>query len=160
MKRLRMFALLAVAAHWVVAIWHLFLAARVLPAPNDHVSGLAVALITSGHAVVSMALWKLGDRFAGLASLIFFVAALGADLYEHFLHASANNVFMVSPGGWTAWFEASVILLVALEVLGCFLTTRLVGGSTRNSGQQQVAKSGTQANTASGLKMSPVAGRA
>ena len=132
MTRSRMLALLVVVAHWMDAVGHLFLAAKILPAPNDHVGWLAVILITSGHLVVSIALWKLADRIAGLTSLIFFLAALGADLYEHFLHASANNVFMVAPGHWTTWFDASVVVLLALEILGCSVGTWLLGGRTRS----------------------------
>ncbi|MGA7170406.1 MAG: hypothetical protein WBX08_14725, partial [Candidatus Sulfotelmatobacter sp.] len=81
MTRVRLLALLVVAAHWMVAIWHLFLAAKILPAPNDHVSGLAIILITSGHLLVSILLWKLSDKVAGLVSVIFFLAAMSADLY-------------------------------------------------------------------------------
>jgi hypothetical protein len=128
MSRTRMFALLVVAAHWIVAVGHLFLAANILAAPNNHVSWLAVILITSGHLVVSIALWKLSDKPAGLVSLIFFLAAMGADLYEHFLHASANNIFMVAPGDWTTRFNASVFFLLALEIVGCLLGLALLGG--------------------------------
>jgi hypothetical protein len=72
-------------------------------------------------------------------SLIFFLAALGADLYEHFLHASANNVFMVAPGDWTAPFDASVFVLLALEIVGCLLGILLLGGRTRNNSQPKFA---------------------
>jgi len=54
MTKARTLALLVVAVHCIVAIWHLFLAAKILPAPNNHVSWLAIILITSGHAVVSI----------------------------------------------------------------------------------------------------------
>ena len=109
---------MVVVAHWIVAIWHLFIAAKVLPPPNNKVSWLAITFITLGHLAVSIAVWKLRDKLAGLVSLIFFLAALGADLYEHFLNASANNVFMVAPGDWTARFDASVFVLLAIEVVG------------------------------------------
>jgi hypothetical protein len=112
-------------------MWHLFLAASVLPAPNNSVSWLAVVLLTVLHGGVTIALWKLSDKFIGLVSLIFFLAALSADLYEHFLHASGNNVFMVAPGDWTAWFNASVFILLALEILGCSLGVLSLGGRTR-----------------------------
>ena len=127
MTRARLLTLLVVVAHWVVAVVHLFLAAKVLPAPNNNVSWLAVALITLGHLVVSIALWKLSDKPTGLVSLVFFLAALSADLYEHFLHASANNIFTVAPGDWAAWFNASVFILLALEILGCSLGILLLG---------------------------------
>jgi hypothetical protein len=76
-------------------------------------------------------LWKLSDKLIGSVSLIFFLAALSADLYEHFLHASGNNVFMVAPGDWTAWFNASVFILLALEILGCSLGVLSLGGRKR-----------------------------
>ena len=132
MTKIRMLALMVVVAHWMDAVGHLFLAAKILPAPNDHVSWLAVVLITSGHLVVSIALCKLGDRIGGCISLIFFLAALSADLYEHFLHASGNNVFMAASGHWTAWFDASVVVLLALEILGCSIGAWLLSGRTRS----------------------------
>jgi hypothetical protein len=140
MTRRRMFTLLVVVAHWMVAVGHLFLAAKVLPAPNNSVSWLAITLITVGHLAVSIGLWKLSDKPAGLVSLIFFLAAMSADLYEHFLHASANNVFMVAPGDWTARFDASVFVLLALEIVGCLLGVLLLGGRTRNDRQPQFAR--------------------
>ncbi len=133
MTKARTLALLVVAAHWMVAIWHLFLAARILPAPNNHVSGLAIVLITSGHVVVSILFWKLSDKVAGFVSVIFFLAAMSADLYEHFLHASQNNVFMVAPGDWTGMFNVSVFILLALEIVGCLLGTIVLGGRRRNN---------------------------
>ena len=133
MTKARTLALLVVASHCIVAIWHLFLAAKILPAPNNHVSSLAIILITSGHVVVSILLWKLSDKVAGLASVLFFLAAMSADLYEHFLHASLNNVFMVARGDWTAIFDVSVFLLLALEILGCSLSTLILSGGRRNN---------------------------
>jgi hypothetical protein len=120
-------ALVVVVAHWMVAVGHLFLAARVLPAPNNSVSGMAIILITFGHLCVAVALWKLSDKLAGVVLLIFFLAALAADLYEHFLHRSANNIFMVAAGGWTASFDASVFGLLALEIMACSLGILLLG---------------------------------
>jgi hypothetical protein len=123
----RALALVVVVAHWMVAVGHLFLAARVLPAPNNSVSGTAIILITFGHLCVAVALWKLSDKLAGVVLLIFFLAALAADLYEHFLHRSANNIFMVAAGGWTASFDASVFGLLALEIMACSLGILLLG---------------------------------
>jgi hypothetical protein len=133
MTKARMLTLLVVIAHWVVAVLHLVLAAKVLPTPNNNISWLAITFITFGHFGVSIVSWKLSDKLTGLVSLIFFLAALGADLYEHFFHASANNVFMVAPSDWTAWFDASVFILLALEILGCLLGILLLGRRTRNS---------------------------
>jgi hypothetical protein len=142
MTKVRMLTLLVVGAHWAVAVLHLFLAAKVLPAPNNDVSWLAITLITLGHLGISIALWKLGDKLAGLLSLIFFLAALSADLYEHFLHASANNIFMVAHSVWTVRFDVSVFILLALEILGCLLGILLLGRGTRNTRQPQFANHG------------------
>ncbi len=128
MTRLRLTILMVVIAHWFVAIVHLFFAANVLPAPNNHVTWQAITFITLGHVVVSAAIWMLKDKPAGFFSLLFFLAAMGADLYEHFLHASGNNVFMVPSAAWTIPFDVSVIILLALEILGCFLGMRLLRG--------------------------------
>lgn len=145
MTKLRRFALFVVFGHWFIAILHLFLAANVLAAPNDKVSWLAIALISTGHLAVAIVLWTLGDKFAGSVGVIFFLAAMGADLYEHFLHASANNIFMVAPGNWTAGFDASVFALLGLEVLGCVLAVLLLGGGERNNRQPQLANHGAGA---------------
>jgi hypothetical protein len=64
---------------------------------------------------------------------------MSADLYEHFLHASANNVFMVAPGDWTARFDASVFALLGLEIVGCMLGILLLGGRTRSNSQPKFA---------------------
>jgi hypothetical protein len=138
----RTLTLLVVVAHWIVAVGHLFLAAEVLPPPNNQVGWLAVTLITLGHLAVSLALWTLSDRIAGLVSLIFFLAAFSADLYEHFLHASANNVFTVASGGWTAPFDVSVFILLALEIVGCLLGILLLGGRTTNTARLHLANRG------------------
>ncbi|MGC1636571.1 MAG: hypothetical protein WA744_14035, partial [Candidatus Acidiferrales bacterium] len=53
---------------------------------------------------------------------------LGADLYEHFLHAAPNNVFMTPASVWTFWFDASVVGLVEFEILACSLGILLLSG--------------------------------
>lgn len=123
----RTLAVLVVIAHWSVAISHLFLAAKILPAPNN-VSGLGITFLSLGHFLVLIAVWKLGGKLTGLVLLIFFLAAMSADVYEHFLHAAPNNVFMVAQDPWTLWFDASVFALLALEILGCSLGIQSLGG--------------------------------
>lgn len=121
--------MLVVIAHWLIAIWHLFVAAEVLPGPNNHVTWLAITLISCGHLCVVIALLsRLSDKLAGLIALIFFLAALSADLYEHFLHASPNNVFMVATSAWSAWFHISVAALLTLEIAACLLGILLLSG--------------------------------
>lgn len=132
MKNLRTFAATVVLAHWVVAILHLFIVARMLPAPENHVSWLGMVLLSCLHLGVCAALLALSPKYTGLVSLLFFLAAMTADLYEHFLHASANNIFMAPRSPWTFWFDASVFVLLALEILGCFFGIRWLSGRMRN----------------------------
>ena len=121
MKTPRTFALLVVIAHWILAVAHLFIAAIALPGPNSTVSGLAIILISAGHVCVAAGLWTLRDRPAGAVLAVFFLAALSADLYEHFGHSSANNIVLATGAGWAGWFDASVFGLVVLELLACSL---------------------------------------
>jgi hypothetical protein len=139
-------------------MWHLVLAAKVLPSPNNHVSWVAVALLTCLHWAVCIGLWKLGEKGAGWVGLSFFFAALAADLYEHFLHPSGNNIFMVARGDWTLWFDMSVFLLLALEILGCSIgiwrlrgklrNAQAAGGVTPTSGKERSCFSSRQFNPA------------
>ena len=129
MRNPQMIALLVVVAHWIIAVGHLFLAARALPGPNNSVSWLAVILISSGHLCVIAGLRKLSDRPAGAVLSIFFLAALSADLYEHFAYSSANNISLAG-AGWTGWFDASVFGLLALEILACSLGILLAARPT------------------------------
>ncbi len=117
----RALAQVIVVAHWMFAVSHLFVAARVLPSSNNGVSGMGVLLITAGHAGVAMALSMFSEKIGGVVSFTFFLAAMSADLYEHFLHASMNNVLLIASGSWTARFDSTVVVLLALEVMGCFL---------------------------------------
>ena len=134
MTKLRTLALGVVAAHWIDAIWHLFMAAKILPAPNNTVGSLGIIFITLGHLAVFIVIWKLSARLSGWISLIFFLLAMAADLYEHFIQVAPNNVFMVAPGEWRVLFDVSVFLLLALEILGCCLgIASLHGGKTRNN---------------------------
>lgn len=131
MTKARMLILLAVAAHWIVAVWHLFLAAKILPPPSNSVSWVVIVFFTLGHLSLLVAVWKLRDKLSGLVASIVFLAALGADLYEHFVQVAPNNVFMAASGAWTAWFDASVFALVALEILGISLGLLLLRNRTK-----------------------------
>lgn len=133
MTKLRTLALGVVLAHWIDAIWHLFMAAKILPAPNNTVGSLGIIFITLGHLAVFIVTWKLSAKLSGLISLIFFLLAMSADLYEHFIQVAPNNVFMVAPGEWRVLFDASVFLLLALEILGCCLGIASLGGNTWNN---------------------------
>lgn len=128
MKRFRLVGFLIIAAHWLAAVWHLFIVARIPPVADNKVSWLAVGLVTLFHFVISVAWWKLSDRFAGSVLLVFFVVVTGAGTYEHFLGPGPNNIFRLAPGDWTVAFQMSVFLLVSFEILGLWLAIRFLKG--------------------------------
>jgi hypothetical protein len=139
MTKPRIIALLVVIAHWMIAIWHLFLTAKILPAPNNTVSWPGIMFITLGHLLMSIVLWKLSDKVSGVVSLLFFLVVGAADVYEHFVHPALNNVFMVRPGNWTTLWEVSVFGLLAFEILGCALGILLLAGRRGNDRESQAS---------------------
>jgi len=141
MTKPRIVTLLLVVLHWMVAIWHLFLTANILPAPNNTVSWQGITFITLGHLLMCLVLWKLRDKISGFVSLLFFLAAGAADVYEHFVQAAPNNVFMVAAGNWTTLWEVSVFALLALEILGCVPGIWLLGGFGNDSQSRLVKHS-------------------
>jgi hypothetical protein len=124
MKRSVVTGFLVIAAHWAVAIWHLFLVAKVVPAPDNDVSWVAIGVLSVVHACIALVWWKVSIKIAGSVLALFFIAALSFDIYEHFLHAGPNNIFGVANSQWNIPFQISVILLVVLEVVGCLVGIR------------------------------------
>lgn len=64
MKQLRLFGLLIIAAHALVAVWHLLLTPVVLPASARIAIGAPLALFVAAHAVVLLAWRFLPQRSA------------------------------------------------------------------------------------------------
>lgn len=140
MNRYRALGLVVIAAHWVTAMWHLSVAAKVIPGPTNGLNLLAVGLITLLHLGIASAWWKLPDRLAGGILSAFFIAALAFGMYEHFLHPGGNNIFMVSPGNEKNAFDVSVGLLMALEVLGVGIGIRFLKAGTPVGGVRVAAR--------------------
>ncbi|HJS98081.1 MAG TPA: hypothetical protein VJ756_03250 [Terriglobales bacterium] len=139
MNKYRISGIVVIAAHWVTAMWHLSVAAKVLPGPTNGVNLLAVALITLLHLGVAGAWWKLRDKLAGGILSAFFIVALVFGIYEHFIHPGGNNIFMVSASEWKTTFEVSVGLLMALEVLGVGTGIRFLKSGTPVAGVRVAA---------------------
>jgi cell division protein FtsW (lipid II flippase) len=134
MERYKVLGFVVIAAHWAAAVWHLFVAAKVLPSPDNRVNLVAIGILSVVHLAVSVVWWKVPNRPAGLILSTFFIAVLAFGVYEHFLHPGANNAFMVLPGEWKTPFEASVVLLTALEVLGAGIGFRSLKGRSQFRG--------------------------
>lgn len=128
MDRYKVFGFVVIAAHWAAAVGHLLVTAKVLAPPDNNVNLFVIGMLSVVHLAVSVAWWRVPSKPAGLILSTFFVAVLGFGIYEHFLHAGANNVFMVIPGPWRAPFDASVALLMALEILGAGLGFQTLRG--------------------------------
>lgn len=75
MKHLCLRGLLIIAAHCLVAVWHLLLTPMVLPASA-----------------------QIAQRAASVLLFVVFAVALSFGSYEHFLSAEPNNIFRLSAG--------------------------------------------------------------
>ena len=128
MKTLRLRGLLVIAAHSLVAIWHLLLTTRVLPAMSLAQAWLAIGIFAAVHLVVAVVWWLLPSRPGGIFLFLLFAVALAFGTYEHFLSASPNNILRMSPGEGVTAFRISSILLFLLEAAACwfgFQTARI-----------------------------------
>ena len=116
MKHLRLFGILIIATHCLVAVWHLLLAPAVLPDMAHFALATPIALIVAAHLVVSPAWWLLPQRPASVLLLALFGVALAFGSYEHFLGALPNNIFHLSAGAGVVAFRISSVLLFFLEL--------------------------------------------
>jgi hypothetical protein len=121
MKQLRLFGLLIIAAHALVAVWHLLLTPMVLPALAHIAIGTPLALFVAAHAVVLLAWWFLPQRRTSAFLFVVFAVALIFGSYEHFISAEPNNIFHLSAGPGVLAFRISSVLLFLLELSGCVL---------------------------------------
>jgi hypothetical protein len=118
-------AALVIIAHALAFIWHLFVVSKIPPGlPSQQI--LFVAIAVNATPVIGLIfLLRRDDRLA--AVLIFlpmaFVFAIGAR--EHFLNFGPSSVFGASDPEWAWSFRASAILLIILEILGCWVGVRL-----------------------------------
>lgn len=139
MKNLKLLTVLIVAANLMVAVWHLFIVAAMIPAEQGIVTWKGIAIISTLHVCVVAVLWKVANKVAGIIALLFFVAALVAGLYEHVLQPGPNNIFTVVSNSMTPWFDGSVFILLGLEILGCWLAVRMSGGRPNQGTQSGIA---------------------
>lgn len=126
MKGWRLFGLLIIAAHWAAAVWHFVLSAKIFPTAANGIDWLPIVFVSAVHLGVSVLWWTVSVRLAGWVLLVLLSTALGVGVYEHFLGPGPNTIFRVPPTNWTAAFRASVLVLLALEILGCWLGLRSV----------------------------------
>ncbi|MFZ0523160.1 MAG: hypothetical protein WAL95_19175 [Candidatus Acidiferrales bacterium] len=135
MKKLAVYATLAVLAHAVTVIWHLFVLAKIPPGlTGRQVLSAAIAI----NVVPLVGVASLWARHPELASVLIFIplaVGFSAGGFEHFLSNGPDNVFRMAATEGTVPFTISAVLLVALELCGCWLwsvselaTTRFIKG--------------------------------
>jgi|SRR5580704_3067875 hypothetical protein len=129
MRKLFWYATLVVLEHAIVVFWHLELLARLGPALRpDQVpffAGLA-------NAIPLVALFLLWAHFpkVGAWLLLFLAVPLAVGGYSHFLSPGSDNVFRMAPGELTSGLRISAVLLLALELWGCWLGVQILRRSS------------------------------
>jgi hypothetical protein len=127
MKRLAVYTTLAVLAHAVIVVWHLFVLAKVPPGLTGHQVLSATFAINVAPLVGLVLLW---NHYPRLASILIFVPLAGgfsAGGFEHFLSNGPNNVFRMVATEWSVPFKISAVFLILLELGACWLCVRLFG---------------------------------
>lgn len=127
MKKLAVYTTLAVLAHAVIVVWHLFVLAKIPPGlTGQQILSAAVAI----NVVPLVGLVLLSTHYPRLASVLILIplaVGLSAGGFEHFLSNGPDNVFRMAATEWTLTFTISAVLLAVLELGGCWLCIRLFG---------------------------------
>lgn len=123
-SELSLLATTIILAHVAVFIWHLFVAANIPPGLPD-VQILTVAIAINAAPIIGLILLLL--RIYGLAAILIFppmalTFAIGA--YEHFASFGPNSVFGIPASAWASSFRVTAVLLIILELLGCWIGAR------------------------------------
>jgi hypothetical protein len=129
MRRLYWYATLVVLAHAAVVFWHLELLARVGTAIKVDQVPLLAGLANVIPLVALISLWAQFPKLGGWL-LLFLAVPLAIGGYSHFLSAGSDNVFRMAPGGLTAGFRVSAVLLWVLEFSDCWLGIEILRRSS------------------------------
>jgi hypothetical protein len=124
-KKLVVYATLAVLAHAAIVVWHLLVLAKITPGLDGR-QVLAGALAFNAVPLVGLIL--LWTRYARLASVLIFIplaAGFVAGGFQHFLSDGPDNVFRMAATEWALPYRTSAVLLILLELSGCWLCIRL-----------------------------------
>jgi hypothetical protein len=129
MKKLAVYTTLAVLAHAVIVVWHLFVLAKIPPGLTEHQVLSAAIAINVAPLVGLVLLWTHYPRLASV--LIFIPLAIGfsAGGFEHFLSNGPDNVFRMAATECSVPFTISAVLLALLELGACWFCIRLFGNA-------------------------------
>jgi hypothetical protein len=126
MKSTARYATFVVLAHAGVVFWHLVLVAKITPGLTDHQLLAASAAINLLPAVALVLLWAHFPRLGGVLLFLPLVVGLVIGGMEHFVTPGPLNVFHMATTPWVLPFQVTAVLLLVLEVLGCWIAIQSV----------------------------------
>jgi|ERR1700677_4181440 len=135
-KKLAAYATLAVLAHAVIVVWHLFVLTKIPPGLTPQQVLSAAIAINVAPFVGLVLLWTHYPRLASVLIFIPLAVGFSAGGFEHFLSDGPDNVFRMAATEWTLAFTISAVLLAVLELCGCWFCIRIFG--KYRSGQSQI----------------------
>lgn len=128
MKSTARYATFVVVAHSAAVFWHLVLVTKITPGLTDNQVLAATAAITLVPAVALVLLWADFPRLGGVLLFLPLAVGLGIGGDEHFLAPGPLNVFYVAATRWALQFRVTAVLLLVLEVLGCWIAIQAFRG--------------------------------
>jgi hypothetical protein len=128
MKSTARFATFVVLAHPAAVFWHLVLVARITPGLTDDQVMAATAAITLVPTVALLLLWAHFRRLGGFLLFLPLAVGLGIGGSEHFVTPGPLNVFYVAATPWALQFRVTAVLLLVLEVFGCWIAIQAFRG--------------------------------
>jgi hypothetical protein len=128
MKTNARYATFIVLAHAGAVLWHLVLVAKITPGLTSGQVLLATAAITLVPTVALVLLWADFSRLGGILLFLPLAVGLGIGGDEHFVTPGPLNVFYVAATPWALQFRVTAVLLLALEVWGCWIAIQAFRG--------------------------------
>ncbi|MGA1988445.1 MAG: hypothetical protein ABSG72_19410 [Candidatus Sulfotelmatobacter sp.] len=123
---MKAFVSIIAMANFAVTVLHLFLAGKLNPAltvaGSVRIGAYAAALTLAGVGL----LWTRGKKIGSFVLIIEFAIGLVIGSLEHFFIAGPNNVFDAGYSGWAILFDATVALLLVLEIAGLWSSGRIL----------------------------------
>ncbi len=122
------YATFVVLAHAAVVFWHLVLVAKITPGLTELQMLAATTAINLVPAIALVLLWTHSPRLGGLLLLLPLAVGLVIGGEEHFVTPGPLNVFHMAATPWVLPFQVTAVLLLVLEVLGCWIAAQAVRG--------------------------------
>ena len=128
MKSTARYATFVVLAHAGVVFWHLVLVAKITPGLTDHQVLAATTAINLVPTVALVLLWAHFPRLGGFLLFLPLAVGLAIGCKEHFVTPGPLNVFYMATTPWVLPFRVTAVLLLVLEVLGCWIAFQAFRG--------------------------------